>query len=129
VTPLNGWAPSPPTPPNGPVLRWPAGAVMPFQLGLPEILLVLVIALVVLGPKRLPDAGQALGKGVREFRQGLDGLNGGVDDDARPQPPARPVYTPPPAYAPPLGDQPTVYTPPAPAEPADAAGTRQTESQ
>jgi sec-independent protein translocase protein TatA len=102
---------------------------MPFQLGLPEILLVLVIALVVLGPKRLPDAGQALGKGVREFRQGLDGLNGRVDDDAPPQPPAQPVYTPPPAYAPPPGDQPTVYTPPAAAEPADAAGTRQTESQ
>lgn len=106
------------------------GALMPFQLGLPEIILVLVIALVFLGPKRLPEAGQALGKGMREFRQGLDGLNHRVDDSppppAQPQPPA---YTPPPAYAPPPGEQPTVYTPPPAIEPADAAGTRQTESQ
>lgn len=99
---------------------------MPFQLGLPEIILVLLIALVVLGPKRLPEAGKAVGKGMREFRQGLDGLNQRVDDDA-PPPPARPIYSPPPAYAPPPGDQPAVYTPPAP--PADAAGTRQTDTQ
>ena len=101
---------------------------MPFQLGLPEVILVLVIALVFLGPKRLPEAGQALGKGMREFRQGLDGLNGRLDD-APPPPPAPPAYTPPPSYAPPPGDQPAVYTPPAPAGSADAAGTRQTESQ
>lgn len=102
---------------------------MPFQLGLPEIILVLVIALVFLGPKRLPEAGQALGKGMREFRSGLDGLNHRVDDIPPPQPPTPPAYTPPPAYAPPPGDQPAVYTPPAPAAPADAGGTRQTESQ
>jgi sec-independent protein translocase protein TatA len=97
---------------------------LPFQLGLPEIVLVLLIALVVLGPKRLPEAGQALGKGMREFRQGMDGLNRHVDDG----PPPPPAYTPPPAYAPPPGEQPAVYTPPAAYDPADA-GTRQTESQ
>jgi sec-independent protein translocase protein TatA len=84
---------------------------MPFQLGLPEIILVLVIALVFLGPKRLPEAGQALGKGMREFRQGIAGL------DHEPEavtelPPALPVYTPPPAYIPPPGAEPAVYTPP-----------------
>lgn len=104
---------------------------MPFQLGLPEVILVLVIALVFLGPKRLPEAGQALGKGMREFRSGLDGLNQRVVSDASPpaEPPAaQRAYTPPPAYAPPSDGQPAVYTPPASA-PADAAGTRQTESQ
>lgn len=107
------------------MLRWLA---VPFQLGLPEIVLVLLIALVVLGPKRLPEAGQALGKGMREFRHGLDGLNHhGGDAPAPPQTP--PVYTPPPAYAPPPGEQPAVYTPPAAHTDADAAGTRQTESQ
>jgi TatA/E family protein of Tat protein translocase len=104
-----------------------AGRPVPFQLGLPEIILVLVIALVFLGPKRLPEAGQALGKGMREFRSGLDGLNGRVDQVERPAP-ERPAYTPPPAYAPPAGGEPTVYTPPSPAPPG-AAGTRQTESQ
>jgi sec-independent protein translocase protein TatA len=122
-----GWgARRPPSPANGAVLRWLAGALMPFQLGLPEVILVLIIALVFLGPKRLPEAGQALGKGMREFRSGLDGLNHHIDDAPPVQPPAA-VYTPPPAYAPPPGDQPAVYTPPAPAAPAD--GTRQTESQ
>jgi sec-independent protein translocase protein TatA len=84
---------------------------MPFQLGLPEVILVLVIALVFLGPKRLPEAGQALGKGMREFRQGI----GGLDHHPEPVtelPPALPVYTPPPAYIPPPGAEPAVYTPP-----------------
>ncbi len=104
---------------------------MPFQLGLPEVILVLLIALLFLGPKRLPEAGQALGKGMREFRQGLDGLNRHVDSDAPavPPPAAQRAYTPPPAYAAPSGDQPAVYTPPAASASGDAAGTRQTETQ
>jgi sec-independent protein translocase protein TatA len=43
-----------------------------------ELVIVLVIALVVLGPKRLPDAGKAVGKGMREFKQSLSGRS---DDD------------------------------------------------
>jgi sec-independent protein translocase protein TatA len=113
------------TPTNPAVLRWPA---VPFQLGLPEVVLVLLIALVVLGPKRLPEAGQALGKGMREFRQGLDGLNQHAGDASAP-PQAPPVYTPPPAYAPPPADQPAVYTPPPAHTEAGASGTRQTDSQ
>jgi sec-independent protein translocase protein TatA len=38
-----------------------------------ELVIVLVIALVVLGPKRLPDAGKAVGKGMREFKESLSG--------------------------------------------------------
>jgi TatA/E family protein of Tat protein translocase len=106
---------------------------MPFQLGLPEIVLVLVIALVFLGPKRLPEAGQALGKGMREFRHGLDSVNPLHDSQpAAELPPALPVYTPPPAYLPPPGEQSAVYTPPAAhpaAAPAAGEGTRQRESQ
>ena len=47
-------------------------------IGVPEILIVLVIALVVLGPKRLPDAGKSLGRGLREFK---GAITGGNDDD------------------------------------------------
>jgi sec-independent protein translocase protein TatA len=36
-----------------------------------HLLIVLVVALVVLGPKRLPDAGRALGQGLREFRHSI----------------------------------------------------------
>jgi sec-independent protein translocase protein TatA len=38
-----------------------------------HLLLVLVVALLVLGPKRLPEAGRALGKGLRDFRSAMSG--------------------------------------------------------
>jgi sec-independent protein translocase protein TatA len=41
------------------------------QIGPMEIALVLVIALIVLGPKRLPEAGRSLGRGIREFKDSL----------------------------------------------------------
>ncbi len=46
-----------------------------------ELILVLAIALIVLGPKRLPEAGKALGKGLREFKDSVSGLGGDDDDD------------------------------------------------
>jgi sec-independent protein translocase protein TatA len=45
-------------------------ALMP-HVGPMEIAIVLVIALLVLGPKRLPAAGRSLGSGIREFRDGI----------------------------------------------------------
>ena len=47
------------------------------NIGPLEIGIVLVIALIVFGPKRLPELGRSLGKGIREFR----GSIGGDDDD------------------------------------------------
>ena len=38
-----------------------------------EIAIVAIIALVILGPKRLPDAGRSLGRGMREFKDGISG--------------------------------------------------------
>jgi sec-independent protein translocase protein TatA len=52
---------------------------MPFSVGPMELILVLAIALIVLGPKRLPEAGKALGKGLREFKDSVSGI--GQDDD------------------------------------------------
>ncbi|MDX6633517.1 MAG: sec-independent protein translocase protein TatA [Solirubrobacterales bacterium] len=43
------------------------------QVGPLEILLVLGIALIVFGPKRLPELGRSAGKGIREFRSSLSG--------------------------------------------------------
>ena len=40
-----------------------------FGIGLPELLVILVVALVVLGPKRLPEVAKVLGKGLAEFRR------------------------------------------------------------
>ena len=46
------------------------------SLGAPELIIVLVLALVVLGPKRLPEAGKSLGRGFREFRDSISGDGG-----------------------------------------------------
>ncbi|EAX48160.1 twin-arginine translocation protein, TatA/E family subunit [Thermosinus carboxydivorans Nor1] len=44
-----------------------------FNLGIPELILILVIALVVFGPGKLPEVGRALGKGIQEFRRATAG--------------------------------------------------------
>jgi sec-independent protein translocase protein TatA len=51
------------------------------NVGPMELIIVLVIALLVLGPKRLPEAGRAVGKGMREFKDSLSGINAHDDDD------------------------------------------------
>jgi sec-independent protein translocase protein TatA len=47
---------------------------MPFigDIGIPGLIIILIIALVVLGPGRLPEVGEALGRGIREFRRATD---------------------------------------------------------
>ena len=54
---------------------------MPFSVGPMELVLVLAIALIELGPKRLPEAGRALGKGMREFKDSVSGINAHEDED------------------------------------------------
>jgi sec-independent protein translocase protein TatA len=43
------------------------------DLGLPEILVILVIALLLFGPKKVPELGASLGKAIRGFKEGLRG--------------------------------------------------------
>jgi sec-independent protein translocase protein TatA len=50
------------------------------NIGPMEILVVLIIALVVFGPKRLPELGQSVGKGIREFRGSLSGEHSDDED-------------------------------------------------
>ena len=54
---------------------------MPMNIGPMELIIVLVIALIVLGPKRLPEAGRSVGKGLREFKESLSGDRRDDDDD------------------------------------------------
>ena len=54
------------------------------NVGPMELVIVLVIALLVLGPKKLPEVGKSLGKGLREFKDSVSGLTGGDDDEKDP---------------------------------------------
>jgi sec-independent protein translocase protein TatA len=51
------------------------------NVGAPELIVILVIALLVLGPKKLPEVGRSVGRGMREFKESLAGNN---DDDETP---------------------------------------------
>jgi sec-independent protein translocase protein TatA len=52
-----------------------------FQVGPLEIALVAIIALIVLGPAKLPDAAKAMGRGMREFKGALSGEDDEHEDD------------------------------------------------
>ena len=49
------------------------------RLGMGEITLLLVLALVLFGPKRLPEVGRAAGNAIREFKAALNGINTGIN--------------------------------------------------
>ncbi|HEY7622384.1 MAG TPA: twin-arginine translocase TatA/TatE family subunit [Solirubrobacteraceae bacterium] len=49
-----------------------------------ELIVILAIALIVLGPKKLPEVGRSIGKGMREFKDSLNGESDRDDDDERP---------------------------------------------
>jgi sec-independent protein translocase protein TatA len=78
-----------------------------------ELVIVLVIALIVLGPGKLPDVGAALGKGIREFRKASSDLQDAARVDPTPAtpPPAAPAG-PAAVSAPPATAEPTTQTKP-----------------
>jgi TatA/E family protein of Tat protein translocase len=103
------------------------------NIGPPELLLVLVIALIVVGPTKLPELARTIGRGLSEFRKVQDEVKGiarlDLDDEpagSRPRAPASPTApsvhrTPRPAPAPPPADEASNGSDPG-APPADATG-------
>ena len=49
-----------------------------------HLLIILIVALLILGPKRLPGAGRALGQGLKEFRNSISGDSGGEENTETP---------------------------------------------
>jgi len=56
---------------------------VPFNIGPGELIVVLIIALIVLGPKKLPDMAKSLGHGMREFKDSVSGISAKDDDRDR----------------------------------------------
>jgi sec-independent protein translocase protein TatA len=83
-------------------------------IGIPELIIVLVILLVIFGPKRLPGLGRSLGSGMREFKDSITG-DSKNDDEAENRPALEP--------APAATTTPVTTTPPA----ATATEARQDE--
>lgn len=53
------------------------------NVGGPELIVILVIALLVLGPKKLPEAGRSIGRGLREFKESVSGKADDADHVGR----------------------------------------------
>lgn len=51
------------------------------RIGAPELILILVIALVVFGPSKLPEIGKALGKGIKEFKEHTSSVTSEITND------------------------------------------------
>lgn len=106
---------------------------MPFNIQGPELIIILVIALVVLGPGRLPDVGSALGKSIREFRKAASDVKEATSLEPAKvaAPPPLPVAAEPPIapveparIAAPSGDGPVVAAPAVPEPVAEAPADR-----
>ncbi len=65
------------------------------NIGVPELLIILVILLVVFGPKRLPGLGRQLGTGMREFKDSITGKTKADDDEDASAEPVRSLTQPP----------------------------------
>ena len=78
-------------------------------IGMPELIIILVIALIIFGPRKLPELGKSLGRSINEFKKASNELRSTLEDEIRVEeqrdrasavtPATPPAATPPPADA------------------------------
>ncbi len=52
-------------------------------LGVPELIIIFIVALIVFGPRKLPELGKSLGKGLAEFRKASNELKSTIEEEVR----------------------------------------------
>ncbi len=67
-----------------------------FDLGIQELIVIFVVALIVFGPKRLPELGKSLGKGMLELRKAVQGMKEQMDTELDTTPKPGEITSPPP---------------------------------
>ncbi len=72
-------------------------------IGMPELLIILTLALIIFGPRKLPELGRSLGRSLGEFKRASNELRNTLDEEIRVEEertrPARPAPAPEPAHA------------------------------
>ena len=86
-----------------------------FGIGMPEMIIILVIALIVIGPHKLPELAKSLGKGLAEFKKATEDFQKNVQEESRK---SDDKVAPPPQVA--ATEQAHVVTPAQPAQTAPA---------
>lgn len=72
-----------------------------FGIGIPELIIIFIVALIIFGPKKLPDLGKSLGRGLAEFKKATQEFKDSIELEARPE--ARKPFQPPIVPPPPSG--------------------------
>ena len=96
-------------------------------LGFPELIIIFFVALLVFGPRKLPELGRSLGKGLSEFKRASNELRHTLDEEIRDEERRTALMTPPPAPAdvPPAVSSPDVEPQPEPNGHPDAVARGQ----
>lgn len=79
-------------------------------IGMKELVILLVIVLIIFGPKKLPGLGRAIGQSIKEFKEGVKGLGNVLEDDTKNETKVASTDETEPAATPPSTDEPTDTT-------------------